>query len=536
MHKVLHLLFVLAIASLGCSDQGLTQTPEEPEEPEPTFPSVEVSPMTVEFGMLEVGTELSQMVTITSVGDASLELQDLYIAGPSHFSFSFDEELPLVLLPEESTTAQVSFAALDGNEQHGEFNVVSSDPVKQTVTVALHGAGIGPAITIQPDSWDFGAHGINCTETVDLSVMSTGAMPVTIDTWAFESFPSTTAMTWSTQDLYEGLELLPGEEAVITITFTAEDLGTYQGELTVFPVEDIVEATAAQTAEGEGGDWVVDEFLQEGNFDTDILWVVDNSCSMYEEQTTLGDDFISFYGIVDAQGVDYRIAVVTTDDENFQGATKVIDPSTANGEQAFANNCDLGTNGSGTERGLQYGWEAMEKAVLNQSPNHDFYRSNAGLRVVFVSDENDQSGSWSTYVSYYQGLKLNPNHVILSAIVGTDGQNAQSCNGAGGDADAGTGYVDAVTATGGILASICDSDWSTALTSMGWQSLSLADTLALSEEPIPSTITVEVNGVGLSQGWYYDSVINAVILEPDYVPEDGDIIHVTYQTVGDCGG
>ena len=536
MHKVLHLLLVLTIACLGCSDQGLTQAPEEPEEPEPTFPSVEVSPMTVEFGMLEVGTELSQVVTITSVGDASLELQDLYIAGPSHFSFSFDEELPLVLLPEESTTALVSFAALDGNEEHGEFNVVSSDPVKQTVTVALHGAGIGPAITIQPDTWDFGAHGINCTETVELSVMSTGAMPVTIDTWAFESFPSTTAMTWSTQDLYEGLELLPGEEAIITISFTAEDLGMYQGELTVFPVEDIVEATAAQTAEGEGGDWVVDEFIQEGNYQTDILWVVDNSCSMYEEQNTLGDDFISFHGIVDAQGVDYRIATVTTDDEHFQGTTKVIDASTPNGHQIFADNCDLGTNGSGTERGLQYGWEALQMAVLNQSPNQDFYRAAAGLRVIFVSDEHDQSGSWSTYVSNYQGLKLNPNHVILSAICGTDGVNAQSCNGAGGDANAGTGYVDAVNATGGILARICDADWSQALTNLGWQSLSLADTLALSEEPIPSTITVEINGVGLSQGWYYDSVINAVILEPDYVPEDGDIIHVTYQTVGDCGG
>jgi len=302
-------------------------------------------------------------------------------------------------------------------------------------------------------------------------------------------------------------------------------------------VEDIVEATAAQTGEGEGGDWVTDEFIQEGNFQTDILWVVDNSCSMSEEQSTLGDDFVSFHGIVAAQGVDYRIAVVTTDDEDFVGSTKVIDSSTPSGAQVFAANCHLGTNGSGTERGLRYGWEALEKAVLNQSPNHDFYRANAGLRVVFVTDENDQSSSsWSTYLGYYQGLKLNPNHVILSAICGTDGLNAQSCNGAGGDANAGTGYVDVVNATGGILASICDSDWSQALTNMGWQSLSLADTLALSEEPIPSTITVEINGVGLSQGWYYDSVINAVILEPDYVPEDGDVIHVTYQTVGDCSG
>jgi len=257
---------------------------------------------------------------------------------------------------------------------------------------------------------------------------------------------------------------------------------------------------------------------------------------MSEEQNTLGDDFVNFHSIVEAEGIDYRIAVVTTDDEDFVGSTKVIDSSTPNGAAIFADNCDLGTNGSGTERGLKYGYDAMVKAMGNLSPNQDFYRSTAGLRVVFVSDENDQSGSWADYVADYQALKFNPDHVILSAIVGTDGLVADDCNGPGGDADGGTGYVDAVNETGGILASICAADWSAALTNIGWISLSLADTLALSETPIPETVTVEVNGVGLSTGWYYDAVLNAVILEPGYVPVDGDEVDITYQIPGTCAG
>jgi len=343
-------------------------------------------------------------------------------------------------------------------------------------------------------------------------------------------------MTWSTTELYEGLVLDPQQSAIVTIHFTAEELESYDGELTVSVVEDIPAAVGTQTGAGVGGDWVTETFIQEGNYDTDILWVIDNSCSMIEEQTTLADDFISFYDIVETAGVDYHIAAVTTDNEDFLGNTKVIDSTTANGDQVFADNCMVGTMGAGFEQGLEYGWQALQLAVNNAAPNQNFYRSNAGLRVVFVSDEHDQSGSWSAYVSDYQGLKTNPNHVILSAICGTDGVDAQWCTGPGGDASSGTGYVDAANATGGILASICDSDWSQALTNLGWQSLSLADTLGLTQVPIPSTITVEKNGVSVTVGWSYDAVINAVIFEEQYVPVDGDVVDITYQVPGTCVG
>ncbi len=524
----------LLVAALGCSDQSLHNEPDEPEPPAP--PDIEVTPMSLEFGTLEMGSALTQEVTISSVGGQDLHISGLHIEGPAHFTFE-GEDTPLVMGPGAVSIARITYTALDGADAAGVFRINSNDPDEDIVEVDLHGMGLGPAIVIDPPTWDFGSHHVFCEESVELVVESVGNSPVTVSTWSFEAIPSSTAMSWSTQDLYEGLELMPGDTAVVTIDFYPEDVDNYHGELVVEVEQEIPPAVGTQTGEGIGGDWVTDTFIQEGNNQTDILWVVDNSCSMAEEQSTLADDFVNFYSIVSAQAVDFRIAAVTTDDEHFLGQTKVIDHSTPNGDQIFADNCQVGTNGDTTERGLRHGWEAISMAVNNTSPNDGFYRTVAGLRVVFVSDEMDSdAGSWATYVSNYQGLKTNPNHVILSAICGTDGQNAQMCWGAGGQAMAGTGYVDAVNATGGILASICDSDWSQALTNMGWQSLSLADTLPLSEEPIPSTILVDVNGVHLNQGWYYDSVINAVVMEPDYVPEDGDVVDVTYQLPGDCSG
>ncbi len=516
---------------LSCSDQGVHKDEEEPGTS--GLADIEVTPVNLEFGTLEMGSTSTGEVTISSVGDGDLEISGVHIEGPDHFSFEA-EEIPLTLRPGDVTVAQITYTALDGLDAAAVFRIHSNDPDEEVVDVSLHGMGLGPAIVVDPPTWDFGSHPAYCEESVDLFVQSVGDSPVTISSWSFEASPSSTAMTWSTQELFEGLELMPGDSALITVNFHPEDVDSYEGHLVVEVEEEIPPGEATQIGEGTGGDGVTDTFIQEGNNQTDILWVVDNSCSMAEEQSTLADDFINFYSIVEAQAVDFRIAAVTTDDEHFLGQTTVIDHATPNGESVFAHNCQVGTDGDTTERGLHYGREALALAVSNTSPNAGFYRPAAGLRVVFVSDEMDSSGNWFTYTSNYQGLKTNPDHVILSAICGTDGVDAQSCWGAGGQAMAGYGYVDAVNATGGILASICDADWSQALTNLGWQSLSLADTFDLTEAPIPSTILVDVNGTHLNQGWHYDAVINAVVIEPAYVPADGDVIDITYQLPGGC--
>ena len=58
-----------------------------------------------------------------------------------------------------------------------------------------------------------------------------------------------------------------------------------------------------------------DVFVQETRNSVDILLVVDNSCSMIDEQEKLAENFQSFIDAFDAADVDYQIAVVTTDQE-----------------------------------------------------------------------------------------------------------------------------------------------------------------------------------------------------------------------------
>ncbi len=520
------LTLILGLAP-ACSDQTLHQAPEE------KLPAIEVDPLSLEFGQLESGSSMSGEVTITSIGEVDLEITDLFLDAPADFELIADAT-EFTLEPYASEIVEVVFTANGDGDVGGELLITNTDPTNPQVPVQLHGAGLAPAIMIDPDVWDFGSFEVGCENTVDISVMSVGSYILTIED---SSFTTTGSMAMVTNELAPGLQMAPGEERLVQISFTPEDVTDYDGLLTVLS-DDPGQPTAEgiQMGEGVAGAWYSDHFDQEGNNWTDILWVVDNSCSMSEEQATLGDDFQYFYSIVNSVGIDYRIATVTTDNANFQGSPTVIDVNTPNGASAFASNCSLGTNGSGTERGLKFGWDAVDMAI-GGGGNGGWYREDAGLRVVFVSDEPDQSGSWSTYTNNYLATKANPDHVVLSAICGTDGANATSCNGAGGNASAGTGYVDAVNYTGGILASICDASWSSALSSLAWQAISLADTFELSHSPvIESTIAVEINGTPITVGWYFDAATNSVIFEPNYVPQDGDSIDISYGVEGTCGG
>src|SRR5262245_44515121 len=55
-----------------------------------------------------------------------------------------------------------------------------------------------------------------------------------------------------------------------------------------------------------------DVFAQAPNNEVDILWVVDDSYSMAEEQATLAAGFASFGDELEISGTDFHIGVITT--------------------------------------------------------------------------------------------------------------------------------------------------------------------------------------------------------------------------------
>lgn len=133
----------------------------------------------------------------------------------------------------------------------------------------------------------------------------------------------------------------------------------------------------------------------------DVLFVIDNSCSMEEEQRALRQSFPEFMTYFLGSGLDYHVGVVSTDMDwsnrdagvligDSSGGSSYIDPSYSEEDAvaSFSDRASLGTMGSGTEKGKDAAWAALVSNV--DTANAGFYRDDADLSVIVISDERDQ--------------------------------------------------------------------------------------------------------------------------------------------------
>jgi hypothetical protein len=273
----------------------------------------------------------------------------------------------------------------------------------------------------------------------------------------------------------------------------------------------------------------------------DILFVVDDSGSMAEEQARLaglGSDFITLLG---GASTSYHLGVITTDtvataaSGKLQAASgyRYITNSTPNASSVFSQMVTVGTLGSADERGRRAANLALNPPLVTGF-NAGFYRDDAHLAIVVLSDEDDVSGNTPTrtaFINFLQGLKAPPYTVGFYSLVGPTG----GCT----TATAGTEYLAVSTALGSATRSICSPDWSPLLEAVVDDALGAVPTFSLSAWPEPGTIQVviddPVRGILTptpGSGFTYDGVSNQVSLGS--TPTSGAVVTITYDV--DCEG
>ena len=244
---------------------------------------------------------------------------------------------------------------------------------------------------------------------------------------------------------------------------------------------------------------VVDRMVQSPEANIDILFVIDTSCSMNEEQEALDANMPSFMQFFLDSGLDYHLGVVSTNMDarnptaglltEASTGERFITPDTVNPFQVFSELAVLGTDTHSDEQGRRAAWTAIE--LFGETTNAPFYRHDATLSVVVISDEDDQSGSEpigeDEFVVWLDGLKDgDPTKTSLSAIIADTSRCASTSNNVGEE------YIDAVVATGGVLWSICTDRWDLALEQLGMEAAGIRREFFLSQVPVPGTLTVAV--------------------------------------------
>ena len=148
----------------------------------------------------------------------------------------------------------------------------------------------------------------------------------------------------------------------------------------------------------------------------DVVFVIDNSGSMANEQKGVRDGFRSFTERARLEGIDYQIGDTTTDTTPGKkpgcliGAPDgIVSGSTFKPEQAFAAILDkVGIAGSSAEMGLEAAYLALSPpANTHAYCTKGLVRPDATLSLIFVSDEMDSSPKTvQFYLTFFKSIKF----------------------------------------------------------------------------------------------------------------------------------
>ncbi len=286
------------------------------------------------------------------------------------------------------------------------------------------------------------------------------------------------------------------------------------------------------------------------NRSIDILFVVDDSASMSDHQANLALNVKKFtQGIVGNQILDYHIGVVTSNMDNppatakpgygwkgeLNGVTKFISRSTAMGSEVLEANLQPGTEGSGIEQFFGPVVAALSPPMLSGA-NAGFYRPDAYLAVIFLTDSDDQSTfTASDFYKFLLSLKNGDPTKIISYgvnIPSTDQKCGRSSEPLPVKLEA--FYALAKTQTLGL----CDLDYGIKLAELGADLVRrVGRVLYLSRPAARDTIAVTYGSqlVPMDErtGWSFDPTRNAILFgeDLDLKPEPpGTKIEVYFQT------
>lgn len=509
----------------------------------------------LDFGPSPVGFSSVKSVTFTNVGDAPCELTHARITGGLGFPglpsdtdyFTVQKQPASPLAPGASTAVEVSFLP-DSELTIGEYGgawleVDTTDtstfdgsdckdalpsPSPGCARWSLTGSGVTTELIALPGSLHFGEVATGCqsrTWTVTLRTLT----EVTITGLKIESGAADAYILGSPPPPFT---ISPDQPANVAVRYRPSAQGAQpsnlliksnavnrspNSEYLVVPLTGVGTASSAQ----------IDTF---SGSKSDVLFVIDDSGSMADEQAALAANAGRFLGLARDHGVDFQVGVVTTDTDSrpgeLRGATKIV-RNGPNAESDFAAIVSgLGTYGSGMEKGLDAIVKALSPPKINDPAlNAGFLRHDATLTLVVISDEDDYSaGSSEQYATILETLKgaEHKDRVSFVAMVG----DAGGCT----TADEGTRYLDVRSRLGGAFISICSGDWGDVADELGRLAFGRQAPYRLSRPAVAETIQVKVEGqISTRPDWSYDTASNAVVFDEAHRPAADAAVTVAYE-------
>ncbi len=482
---------------------------------------LQASPERINFGQLPPGFVRRASVTVTNAGDDPCRFLSQGFRPPLDASISVvTASVSTELLPGQSWALEFEFAPTERRPAKAIYGFTTDDPVFPERSFSLVGTAEGYVqLFAQPGQIDFGSTRPQCTvRERRLALVNAGTVDVLLESAQLLSSAPELGLRGPTLPQ----TLRSGTTTDFIVSYQPPDIGPDQG-FVEFQVRDLpFPILVPVSGDAQPNATTTDIFTQQVASRADVLFVIDDSCSMGDDQRALATNLSAFIQQAGLRQIDFQMGITTT--SILQSGGVLVGPVMATNDSnlvaEFSRQAMVGTRGSGFEQGLEAALLAFKAAERGQRPNANLFRAGASKAVIIVSDEDDQSPAQVAY--YFGELRARAPAGLGIAVVGG---GLSGCSSSTGHAAPSPRYSNFVQLGGGIFEPICGS-WANSLSNIGALAFGLRRNFPLSQIPEPgATITVTIDGQVDTSG-IYDPATNSVTLP--VAPNDGAEIRIEY--------
>lgn len=509
-------------------------------------------PPELEFPDTDLGVRGRARAVVYSRCEEPAEIRSAHV-GLGYYFFNVDQsQFPITVPPFGSAEVLVDYLPFSEHGDGGRLSINTNDAANRQFRIDLAGKARIPELLTVPVI-DFGAAVPGCnTRQEPVPLLAVGEARTIVDRLELdgdESFRIIGVLVDGRplSDPTPPFTIPSGSSAHVLIDFEPTVLSSTEHEAALTVHHNAPERTdtielRGHTVEGGGA---TENFTAPEAASVDVLFVVDDSCSMLEEQVRLKEAIDELLVGLDVTGADYQIAVTAAEEESrspgwprqcpphpYVIADEYADPATR--EHALGCAVRIGNSNHDRQAALGAATKALHRSVdpaASVNPLPGFLRPEADLAVVVVSDEEDQSKAsnnavrdflWSVKGSY------RPDRVAVHALAGDPSSACMDDPWL----TPSERYRAITRETGGTFQDICTTDFVPLLDNLRASIFEPKHRFDLSRRPDPASLQVFVDGTPIpvdgTDGYLFDTNTNAVILNGSARPSPGVAITILY--------
>jgi len=185
-----------------------------------------ITPSTVNFGSVPLGTTVSQTEQLKNTGATNMTISGGQLAGGSQFKLCA-LSYPFSLAAGQAVNCTLSFSPMATGPVAG--SVTFTNNVSGSVSVPMTAMGVADTRTLSaaPTSLNFGNVTTGKSETLAVKLENTGNSSLTV------SGVSASGVNLTTSGGISGAKIAPGQSATLNVTFTPAKTETLTGSVTV---------------------------------------------------------------------------------------------------------------------------------------------------------------------------------------------------------------------------------------------------------------------------------------------------------------